>query len=53
MLCYVKEKFSHGGILYIFVKKSADQNRKMWHCKRKDYSCHQDRSRYTAALDVV
>jgi len=35
-----REKFSHEGFfLYIFDKKSADGNRKMWRCKRKDYSC--------------
>jgi len=34
-----KEKFSHEGFLYIFDKKSADGNRKMWRCERKDYSC--------------
>jgi len=34
-----KEKFSHEGFLYIFDKKLADENRKMWHCERKVYSC--------------
>jgi len=33
-----KEKFSHEGFIYIFDKKSADGNRKMWRCERKDYS---------------
>jgi len=34
-----REKFSREGFLYIFDKKSADGNRKMWRCERKDYSC--------------
>jgi len=25
--------------LYIFGKKAADGNRKMWRCERKDYIC--------------